>query len=68
MLILGVLGGTFMGFIYSLVISIFTKKENLFEFEEEIETKEEAIAVKIDEEQFEELKDSMKSEENEQDD
>ena len=36
--------------------------------EEEIETKEEAIAVKIDEEQFEELKDSMKSEENEQDD
>ena len=27
MLILGVLGGTFMGFIYSLIISIFTKKE-----------------------------------------
>ena len=28
MLILGVLGGTFMGFIYSLIISIFTKKDN----------------------------------------
>ena len=48
MLILGVLGGTFMGFIYSLVISIFTKKES--------------IVVKIDEEQFKELKDSTKSE------
>ena len=28
MLILGVLGGTFMGFIYSLIISIFVKKDN----------------------------------------
>lgn len=28
MLILGILGGTFMGFIYSLIISIFTKKDN----------------------------------------
>ena len=28
MLILGVLGGTFMGFIYSLMISIFVKKDN----------------------------------------
>ena len=28
MLILGVLGGTFMGFMYSLIISIFVKKDN----------------------------------------
>ena len=28
MLILGILGGTFMGFIYYLIISIFTKKDN----------------------------------------
>ena len=28
MLILGVLGGTFIGFIYSLIISIFVKKDN----------------------------------------
>ncbi len=28
MLILGMLSGTFMGFLYSLVISIFTKKDN----------------------------------------
>ena len=28
MLILGVLGGTFMGFIYSLIISVFVKKDN----------------------------------------
>ena len=28
MLILGVLGGTFMGFLYSLIISIFVKKDN----------------------------------------
>ena len=28
MLIFGVLGGTFMGFIYSLIISIFVKKDN----------------------------------------
>lgn len=65
MLILGVLGGTFMGFVYSLIISIFTKKERSFEFEEEIGMQEDMTNVKIDKEQFEELKDSMKSEENE---
>jgi hypothetical protein len=27
MMISGILGGTFMGFLYSLIISIFTKKE-----------------------------------------
>ena len=27
-LMLGVLGGTFMGFIYSLIISVFTKKDD----------------------------------------
>ena len=32
MLILGVLGGTFMGFIYSLIISIFVKKDNPNQF------------------------------------
>ena len=31
MMIMGVLGGTFMGFLFSLFISFFTKKENLNE-------------------------------------
>jgi len=28
MMIMGMLGGTFMGFLYSLIISIFVKKED----------------------------------------
>ena len=59
MMIMGVLGGTFMGFLFSLIISFFTKKEG---------REDESIVVKINEEQFEELKESMQSEENEQDD
>ena len=58
MMIMGVLGGTFMGFLFSLVISIFTKKE--------LETallENDSIVVKINEE----LEDSLESEKNKQD-
>ena len=37
LMIMGVLGGTFMGFFYSLIISFFVKKDQTFDFNEQVQ-------------------------------